>query len=69
VHLKDPMHSKLALCEQGFATSRLDMDLKHTAVPTCVFCVVGMVADLQHWRLLIPCHKRRVIEEGRRQRA
>jgi hypothetical protein len=51
VHLKDPMGTQLSLCGQGFASMTLDMDIKHTAVPTCVFCIAGVVSGLQHWKL------------------
>ncbi len=42
---------RLALCEQGFAMLRLDDSIKHDAVPTCVFCVVGKASGLRYWKL------------------
>lgn len=65
VHLKNPAPGTLSLCEQGFAASSLNMSYKHVTVPTCVFCIVGMVARLPQWRFLEPTTMyRRVIEEN-----
>lgn len=52
VHIKDPVTGTLAICVQGFAASTLDTACKHTAVPTCVFCIAGLAAKLPQWRFL-----------------
>lgn len=65
VHIKDPCTVTLSVCVPGFAASSLNMDGKHTAVPTCVFCIAGMPARLPQWRFLTPgAMYRRVIEEN-----
>lgn len=51
VHLKDPLGTQLALCGQGFSAGALDMNIKNSAVPTCVFCVVGAFSGLRYWKL------------------
>ena len=65
VHLKDVLSGYLSLCRQGYAETRIDMDVKHTAVPTCVFCVADVVSGLKYWKLYAPhSHYRRVVEHG-----
>jgi hypothetical protein len=65
VHLRDAKSLQLAVCAAGFATSTLDIEVKHDAVPTCVFCVAGVASGLQHWRLeRYESLRRQLIEKG-----
>lgn len=69
VHIKDVVSGTFSYCGQGFAASTIATTVKHTTVPTCVFCIAGMRAWLPQWRFLAPdTVYRRTIEEGLRDR-
>lgn len=65
VHIYDDLNGVLGRCHLGFAADALYKGAVDV-VPTCVFCIAGLMAGLPQWRFLPKSNTyRRVIEENR----